>query len=80
VAVGEVMHHLANGPTAVAIGGVELSLTEAADRGAKALGQQAESFDVRGAKAGRAGGGRMEAPHGIAKIVLIGHGRNLNMP
>src|ERR1700722_19043337 len=45
VAVCDVMHHLANGPAAVAIGDVELSFIEARDRGPKALGQQAQSFN-----------------------------------
>ena len=35
VAVGEVMHDLAHGPAAVAIGRVELGVVEAADRGAQ---------------------------------------------
>ena len=78
VAVGEVMHHLADGPAAVAIGRVELSFAEAGDRGAQALGEQAQSFNVRGANAGQAGGGRTETSDGIAKIVLIGHGNNHN--
>jgi hypothetical protein len=80
VTVGEVMHHLADAPAFVAIGGIELRFIEAGDRGAKTFGEQAQSFNVRGANAGHAGGGRAETPHGIAKIVLIGHGKNVNTP
>ena len=83
VAVGEVMHDLAHGPAAVAIGRVELRIAQAADRGAKALGEQAQSFNLRGANAGHAGGGRAEAPDGIAKVFmigLIGHAKNVNTP
>ena len=78
VAVGEVMHHLANGPAAVAIGRVELRVVEAGDRRAQTLGKQAQSLNVCGAHTGQAGGGRAEASDGIAKFVLIGHGSNHN--
>ena len=53
VAVGDVMHHLAHGPAAVAIGRVELRVAEARDGRAQALGQQAQRFNVRRAN-GRA--------------------------
>ena len=74
------MHDLAHGPAAVAIRGVELGFVRPADRGAQALGKQAQSFNLRGADAGRARGGRTETPDGIAKIVLIGHAKNVNTP
>ena len=79
----KVMHHLADGPAAIAIRGVELSFTQAADRGAKAFREQAQSFNMRGANAGHAGGGRTKTPDGIAKVFmigLIGHAKNVNTP
>ena len=75
MAVGEVMHDLAHGPAAVAIGRVKLGVAQALDCGAQALGEKTQSLDMRGAEIGGVGGRGVETPDGVAEIIQFCHGR-----
>ena len=77
VAVGEVMHDLAHGPAAVAIGRVELGLREAEHGRAEALRRVAQDFDAGGAVFLEISGWRREASDGIAEFFEFGHRMNL---
>ena len=77
VAVGNMMHNLAHGPSAVAVRRIKLGVAKSVDGRAKSLGQQTQSLNLRGANLSVAHRRRTKPPNGITQILLIGHGKNL---
>ena len=73
VAVGEVMHELADGPAAVAVRRVELGGTEAFDGGAEILRKRGENSEG-GVVVGDVGFGTAESSHGVAGVNDSGRG------
>ena len=64
MAVGDVMHELADGPAAIAVGSVELRVLEPIHGFAQAIRQLAKDGDVRGTVFGCAWGDGWNRPIG----------------
>jgi len=73
VAVGDVVHELADGPAAIAVGSIELRVAESADGGLKGGWKLAEDGDLLCTDGGFRGIGRLEAANWIAEIFEFWH-------
>jgi hypothetical protein len=71
------MHHLAHGPTAVAVGCVELSIVQVGDSCAQAHGQQAQCLNIRRADTGQTAGWWGEASDRVPEVVQFCHATHL---
>ncbi len=78
VAVGQVMHHLAHRPSAFAIGRIELRIAQSRHGLAQAIGQRAQSLNVRRANSGHAAGQWAVAADGKPQVFQLGLSHGLD--